>query len=59
LSDEDLAATPNNCDRWLHGCLSKKSRNSHGIDSPILETSVGNTGTVLEANLRESGRRTP
>ncbi len=25
-SDECLAATPNNCDRWLHGCSSKRSR---------------------------------
>src|SRR6266478_2100953 len=29
----------------------------HGIDGPILETRVGSTGTVLETNTREAGRR--
>src|SRR5438876_4741547 len=32
-------------------------RSSHGIDCPILETSVGSTRTVLEADLREARRR--
>src|SRR6266705_3295911 len=32
-------------------------RSSHGINGPILETSVGSTGTVLEADLREARRR--
>ena len=30
-----------------------------GINGPILETSLGNTGTVLEADTREARRRTP
>src|SRR5271156_3072540 len=30
---------------------------SHGIDGPILETSVGNAGNVLETDTREAGRR--
>src|SRR5215470_6571624 len=30
---------------------------SHGIDRPILETSVGNIGTVLETAKREARRR--
>src|SRR6266480_3061435 len=30
---------------------------SHGIDGPILETSLGSTGAVLEAATREAGRR--
>src|SRR5258708_17878135 len=29
----------------------------HGIDGAILETSLGSTGTVLEADLPETGRR--
>src|SRR5260370_23868987 len=32
-------------------------RSSHGIDSPILETSVGSAGKVLEAAMREARRR--
>src|SRR6266852_2202425 len=28
LSDGCLVATPNNCDRWRHGCSSRKSRKS-------------------------------
>src|SRR5882724_3719870 len=32
-------------------------RSSHGIDGPILETSVGIAGKVLEANVREARRR--
>jgi hypothetical protein len=32
---------------------------SHGIDGAILETSLGGTGTVLEADTREAGRRRP
>src|SRR6516164_1466565 len=32
-------------------------RNRHGIDGAILETSVGSTGTVLEAGVREARRR--
>jgi len=43
LSDEGLAATPNNCDRWLRGCSSK------------LETSVGSTGKTL-VDRREARR---
>src|SRR5713101_2172865 len=31
----------------------------HGINGAILETRVGNTGTVLEADPREARRRTP
>src|SRR5258708_37936623 len=30
---------------------------SHGIDGPILETSVGSAGKVLEADTREARRR--
>src|SRR5215831_18707209 len=30
-----------------------------GINSPILETSVGSAGTVLEGDPREARRRTP
>jgi hypothetical protein len=29
------------------------------VDGAILETSLGNTGTVLEADVREARRRTP
>src|SRR5216683_2539317 len=37
-----------------------RSRGSgHGIDGPILETSLGSAGTVLEADTRETGRRRP
>src|SRR5437868_15428013 len=32
-------------------------RSSHGIDGPILETSVGSAGKVLEADTREARRR--
>ena len=32
-------------------------RSSHGIDGPILETSVGGNGKVLEAIIREARRR--
>src|SRR5260370_695921 len=32
---------------------------SHGIDGPILETSLGSAGKVLEAATREAGRREP
>src|SRR6266436_10245260 len=31
----------------------------HGIDGAVLETSLGNTGAVLEADTREAGRREP
>src|SRR5579864_5913429 len=31
----------------------------HGIDGPILETSVGSAGAVLEADTREAGRCRP
>src|SRR5215467_6586265 len=31
-------------------------RSSDGIDGAILETGVGSTGTVLEADTREAGR---
>src|SRR5260221_315501 len=31
----------------------------HGIDGAILEAGLGSTGTVLEADLPEAGRRTP
>src|SRR5256886_16638781 len=31
----------------------------YGIDGPILETSLGSIGTVLEAATREAGRRKP
>src|ERR1700731_2330146 len=31
----------------------------HGINGAILETSLGSTGTVLEADTREAGRRRP
>src|SRR5438445_13356486 len=32
-------------------------RSSHGIDGPILETSVGSAGKVLETDMREARRR--
>src|ERR1700694_2285369 len=32
-------------------------RSSHGIDGPILETSVGSAGKILEADTREARRR--
>src|SRR5216683_1254357 len=32
-------------------------RSSHGIDGPILETSMGSAGAVLEAATREARRR--
>src|SRR5437016_13596180 len=32
-------------------------RSSHGVDGPILETSVGSAGKVLEADTREARRR--
>src|SRR5258705_2427447 len=31
----------------------------HGINGAILEAGLGNTGTVLEADTPEAGRRTP
>ena len=34
-------------------------RSSHGIDSTILETSLGSIGTVLETATPEAGRRKP
>src|SRR6267154_1314194 len=40
--------------RWARGRGS-----SHGIDGSILETRVGSTGTVLETNAPEAGRRRP
>src|SRR5215472_2265949 len=41
-------------------CVARRAtgrRSSHGINSPILETSLGSTGTALEADLREARRR--
>src|ERR1700732_587860 len=32
-------------------------RSRHGIDGPILETSVGSAGKVLETDMREASRR--
>src|SRR6266852_2877224 len=32
-------------------------RSSYGVDGPILETSMGNAGKVLEADTREARRR--
>src|SRR6266705_1831933 len=32
-------------------------RSSHGIDGPILETSVGSAGKVLETDMRDARRR--
>jgi len=58
LSGGCLAATLNNYDRWRHGCSrARDRRSSHGIDGPILETSVGSAGKVLEADMREARRR--
>src|SRR5215467_11132969 len=34
-------------------------RSSHGIDGPVLETSLGSAGTILEADTREAGKRRP
>ena len=42
---------------WL--ARARGRRSSHGIDGAILETSLGSVGTVLEADPREAGRRTP
>src|SRR6266849_4830367 len=35
----------------------RRRRSSHGIDGPILETSVGSAGKVLEADMRKARRR--
>ena len=43
-------------------CMASRARgrrSRHGIDGPILETSLGSAGKVLEAATREAGRRTP
>jgi hypothetical protein len=43
----------------IAGCMAARARgrgSSHGIDGPILETSVGNAGKVLEADTREARR---
>src|SRR5713226_794413 len=32
-------------------------RSSHGIDGPILETSVGSAGKILETDMRDARRR--
>jgi hypothetical protein len=37
----------------------KVEESGYGINGPILETSLGNTGTVLEVDVREARRRTP
>src|SRR5206468_11307286 len=42
------------------GCVARRARgrrSSHGVDGAILETSLGSTGTVLEASTREARRR--
>src|SRR6266478_2739188 len=44
----------------IAGGLAARARgrgSSHGIDGPILETSVGSAGKVLEAVTREARRR--
>jgi hypothetical protein len=49
-------------ERRMFGSNPEQARgrgSSHGIDGAILETSVGSTRTVLEADTREAGRRTP
>jgi hypothetical protein len=42
---------------WL--LEARGGRSGHGINGPILETSLGSFGTVLETDTREAGRRTP
>src|SRR5216684_509875 len=37
----------------------RRRGSGHGINGPILETSVGSSGEVLEADMREARRRKP
>src|SRR5207244_6555221 len=44
----------------IAGCVASRARgrgSSHGIDGPILETSMGSAGAVLETATREARRR--
>ncbi len=42
---------------WRMAARARGRGSSHGIDGPILETSVGSAGKVLEADTREARRR--
>jgi len=54
-----FGSSPNNCDRWRPGCSARGRGSSHGIDGPILETSVGALKGIGSryAEKREGARR--
>src|ERR1700733_12457864 len=57
LSAGSLAATPSNCDHWLHGCSNKRPKKWSWNRRRNIGNQCGIAGAVLEAVVREMRER--